>query len=174
MTDTRPLIVTAAIAPEDLGWLDAERRAHFPEERNLLTAHLTMFHALPPSMGDEAASFLARLARDHARPDATLSEVMSLGRGVAYRVRSDGLVNLREMIAEHFHGCLTAQDAGGWRPHITIQNKVTPKEAKALLVEKQAGFEPRPLRIAGLSLDRYDGGPWEKVGTWKFSGSAKP
>ena len=45
-----PLIVTAELGPADFAWLDAQRRAHFPPERNQLAAHLTMFHALPPSL----------------------------------------------------------------------------------------------------------------------------
>ena len=42
------LIVTAAMGAEDFAWLDRQRRAYFPPERNQLSAHLTMFHALPP------------------------------------------------------------------------------------------------------------------------------
>jgi len=35
-----PIIVTAVIGREDQAWLDTQRRAHFPSERNLLPAHL--------------------------------------------------------------------------------------------------------------------------------------
>lgn len=164
------LIVTAALGNGDAGWLTAERDRYFPPERNYLKAHLTMFHAIPPSCEDEARRLLARLAGEHAKPQASLSEMMMMGRGVAYRVRSEELTSIREEIADHFHGMLTAQDAGGWRPHITIQNKVQPKVAKALYAEKSAAFEPRPLEIKGLSLYRYLGGPWEEVGSWTFRG----
>ena len=167
------LIVTAAIGKRDLAWLDAERREYFPPERNFLTAHLTMFHALPPSCEDEAARFLSELARDHAPPRAEIPEVMSLGRGVAYRVRSEELQRLRGMIADRFEGLLSAQDAGGWRPHVTIQNKVKPGTAKVLLAAKREAFEPRTLDIVGLTLNRYLGGPWEEIGTWRFRGQAR-
>lgn len=165
------LIVTAKLGNGDAGWLTAERRAHFPPERNHLPAHLTMFHALPPSSESEVVGILKRLTGEHAPPPAMLSELMSLGRGVAYRVRSEALDLIREEIAEAFHGLLSAQDAGGWRPHITIQNKVEPREAKALLAAKAAQFEPRPLSIKGLALHRYRGGPWEDVGDWSFRGA---
>lgn len=164
------LIVTAELGNGDAGWLTAERDAHFPPERNYLKAHLTMFHALPPSCEGEARSVLGRLAGDHPKPQASLSNVIMMGRGVAYRVRSDELTSIRERIADHFHGMLTSQDAGGWRPHITIQNKVEPKVAKALFAHKQASFEPRPLEIKGLALHRYLGGPWEDLGRWSFRG----
>ena len=57
---------------------------------------------------------------------------MDLGGGVAFRVVSDELDAIRDDIADHFHGLLCAQDAAGWRPHVTIQNKVAPREARAL------------------------------------------
>ncbi|MCJ8189774.1 2'-5' RNA ligase family protein [Sphingomicrobium aestuariivivum] len=168
------LIVTAALGKADHGRLTAERTAHFPPERNYLDAHLTMFHALPPSAEAEASGVLSRLAREHRAPDARLASLMSLGRGVAYRVESEELVRLRALVADHFCGLLTAQDSGGWRPHVTIQNKVTPAEAKALLAAKQAEFTPRPLKIAGLALYRYMDGPWDALGRWAFSGKARP
>ena len=65
---------------------------------------------------------------------------------------------------------MSAQDAGGWRPHITIQNKVPPRQAKALLDELTRDFRPRPLGIAGLSVHRYLGGPWETLARYRFRG----
>jgi hypothetical protein len=163
------LIVTAALGPEDFAWLDAQRRAYFPPERNQLAAHLTMFHALPPSAEEEARRVLAREASAPA-PRATVAGLMNLGRGVAYRIVSDELEAVRRSIAEHFHGFLSAQDSQGWRPHVTIMNKAEPRAAKALLTELEAGFTPRPLKIAGLELQRYLGGPWERLGRWSFRG----
>lgn len=164
------LIVTAALERRVHDRLTGERKAHFPAERNFLDAHLTMFHALPPSCESEAASLLKRIANDCKPPRARLSEVISLGRGVAYKVESDDLRRIRDVIADHFHGMLTAQDSQGWRPHITIQNKVKPYEAKALLEQKRETFEPQPLDIIGLSLHSYMDGPWEKLGGWRFRG----
>ena len=51
---TAPLIVTATLPPSEFAWADALRRAHFPPERNYLQAHVTLFHALPPFVEDEA------------------------------------------------------------------------------------------------------------------------
>lgn len=163
------LIVTAEIGQPDLGWLDGLRRAHFPPERNVLQAHLTMFHALPPSAEAEARSRLAQLARQRA-PAASIEGLMDLGGGVAFRVVSPALDAIRSDLAEDFHGLLTAQDAGGWRPHVTIQNKVPPKESRALKAGLEAGFSPRPLAIHGLGLHRYLGGPWEKIALYAFRG----
>jgi hypothetical protein len=163
------LIVTAALGPEDFAWLDGQRRAYFPPERNQLSAHLTMFHALPPSAEPEAGRVLAREVAVVA-PKATVAGLMNLGRGVAYRIVSDELEAIRRSIADHFHGFLTAQDGQGWRPHVTIMNKAEPRAAKALLRELETSFSPRPLKVAGLELHRYLGGPWERLGRWSFRG----
>ncbi|WP_310467928.1 2'-5' RNA ligase family protein [Sphingomonas sp.] len=162
------LIVTAELGPADLAWLDGLRRRHYPPERNRLPAHLTMFHALPPSAESDARARLAAAAKDNPPPRATVAGLMNLGSGVALRVVSDDLDIIRDELADGFHGLLGAQDSGGWRPHVTIQNKVAPKAARALLAELEAGFAPRPLRIAGLGLHRYLGGPWETLARYAF------
>ena len=163
------LIVTAEIAPRDLVWLDQLRRTHYPADRNQLPAHLTMFHALPPSSEGESRRTLARMSVE-APPIASIEGVMDLGGGVAFRVVSPALVRMRRELAQQFRGLLTAQDSGGWRPHVTIQNKVPPKEARALRNAIEADFRSRPLTISGLGLHRYLGGPWERIAIYSFRG----
>ena len=163
------LIVTVEIGPSDLAWLERLRRTHYPAERNRLPAHLTMFHALPPSSEGEVRSMLGRFSAE-AAPRASIEGLMDLGGGVAFRVVSPGLEQIRRELADHFHGLLGAQDAGGWRPHITIQNKVKPKQARALLANLEAEFRPRALAVSGLGLHRYLGGPWEPLASMRFRG----
>ena len=163
------LIVTAELAPPDFAWLDALRRAHFPAERNWLGAHLTMLHALPPSAESEVRHALAIVAAEPP-PPASIEGLMDLGGGVAFRVVSVELDRLRGELASRFRGLLSAQDAGGWRPHVTIQNKVPPSAARALKGRLEADFRPRPLGISGLALQRYLDGPWEKLASYAFRG----
>jgi 2'-5' RNA ligase superfamily len=163
------LIVTAEIAPRDLAWLDALRQAHYPPERNRVPAHLTIFHALPPSGETELRTRLARFAGDRP-PTATIEGLMDLGGGVAFRLVSPELDRIRGQLADDLHGLLGAQDSGGWRPHVTIQNKVAPAEARALKVSLERDFAPRPLAIGGLGLHRYLDGPWERVAVYPFRG----
>ena len=164
------LILTVELAAADLACLDGLRRHHYPAERNRLPAHLTMFHALPPSLEEEARHRLARAASASA-PRAMVAGLMDLGGGVAFRIVSDDLDRIREELAEGFHGMLGAQDQGGWRPHVTIQNKVSVREARQLFDALEAGFVPRPLAISGLGLHRYLGGRWETLQTWPFRGA---
>jgi len=163
------LIVTAEIAPPDLAWLDRLRRAHYPPDRNQLSAHLTMFHALPPSAEGEVRRSLGRLAAE-APPRASIEGLMNLGGGVAFRVASQELDAIRRDLVEEFRGLLSAQDIGGWRPHVTIQNKVSATQERELLVSLESDFRPRPLGIIGLGLHRYLGGPWERLGGFSFPG----
>jgi len=157
-----PIIVTAVIGREDQAWLDAQRRAHFPSERNLLPAHLTMFHHLPPSLAEEVRQRLGDLAREGA-PAARITGPISLGRGVAYRIDSAELEDRRAWLADCWADVLTPQDRAPWRPHVTIQNKVEPGEARTLLDRLKADFRPRPLAITGFASWYYRGGPWEKL-----------
>jgi hypothetical protein len=152
---------------KDFAWLDGLRQRHFPTDRNYLRAHLTMFHHLPPSVEAEVAALLKQLTRRPA-PVARLSSLVNLGRGVAYRIDSPELEDVRDYLARHFAPLLTPQDSARWRPHVTIQNKVKPEAARSLLHQLDAGFAPAILDIAGLALWRYRNGPWEAVGAWRF------
>jgi hypothetical protein len=163
------LIVTAEIAPRDFSWIEGLRRAHYPAERNRVPAHLTIFHALPPSAEMELRTRLGQAARA-ARPTANIAGLMDLGGGVAFRIVSPDLDRLREELADGLYGLLGAQDSGGWRPHVTIQNKVAPKVARALITSLERGFVQRPLAIGGLGLHRYLGGPWERIAVYPFRG----
>lgn len=162
-----PIIVTAMLGASDFAWADSLRRAHFPPGRNRVPAHITLFHHLPPGVADELRDQLKAETRATA-PAARLAGLQHLGRGVAYRVDSPGLEALRERLADHFTGLLVPQDQAPWRPHITVQNKVEPREAKALLTALAADFEPRPVRIAGLATWWYRDGPWEPLSEHRF------
>lgn len=134
---------------------------------------LTLFHHLPPSLLGEVKRLLSAEARMTMQPTARVSRLLPLGRGVALAVESPGLVAIRARLAEALAGSLTPQDRGGWRPHITIQNKASPSEARALLQALQKDFEPQPLGIAGLAMYWYRGGPWEPIASYRFNRSGR-
>ncbi|WP_095011751.1 2'-5' RNA ligase family protein [Tsuneonella mangrovi] len=164
-----PLIVTAELPQALQSRADQLRKAHFPPERNFLSAHVTLLHALPPSVEDEVCDALAEEARAAPAP-ARLEGLMNLGRGTALRLSSPAMLALRERLADRFHGLLTPQDMHAPRLHVTIQNKVSPFAAKALQAELSGQIEPRDFAFAGLALHRYRGGPWEFAKRWSFRG----
>lgn len=161
------LIVTAELAPPDFAWLNELRRRHYPAERNRVPAHLTMFHALPPSAEAEVRQLLKTIV-SRPPPKAWIAGLMDLGGGVAFRIVSEDLRHLRDDIADRLQGLLTAQDAAGWAPHVTIQNKVGSREAHALMTSLGEGHAQRELRLSGLGLHRYLDGPWEMLRTFPF------
>jgi hypothetical protein len=165
-----PIILTAQLGPSDQAWANTLRRLHFPPERNFLNAHVTLFHHLPPGILPEIKSLLGRIAKEYPPPVSHLTEVMNLGRGVAYRIYSPALMRIRDELAERFHGILFPQDQAQPRLHITVQNKVEPHISKALFCELNAQFTPRSVSITGLSAYYYRGGPWEAIQTWTFRG----
>ncbi|WP_120717629.1 2'-5' RNA ligase family protein [Tsuneonella amylolytica] len=169
MDHAAPLIVTAELPEAIQSRADQLRTAHFPPDRNHLRAHVTLFHALPPSAEAEVRDALAAEARAKPVP-ARLDSVMNLGRGTAFRIESPQMLALRERLADRFHGLLTPQDEHKPRLHVTVQNKVAPSEAKALQQHLAAGFQSRDFAFAGLALHYYRGGPWETVKRWSFRG----
>ena len=172
MSEPAPLILTAELPPDLHRWATALRRAHYPPERNQLEAHVTLFHALPAQLEGELRGLLARLAGELAPVPARLDGTMNLGRGTALALSSPAMLDLRDYIAEHFRGMLTAQDGHTPRLHVTIQNKVSPSEAKALQAELADMIRPRDFAFPALGLFRYRGGPWEAVRRFAFRGGA--
>jgi hypothetical protein len=167
---TAPIIITADMGKADQAWANGLRRAHFPAARNFVDAHITLFHHLPPSHLSEIKSRLAALVAGYPAPEAYLTDVMLLGKAVAFRIDSPELLSLRGELADSFRGLLIPQDQASPKLHITVQNKVEPPVAKALHAQLLDSFRPRPLAISGLSAHYYRGGPWEHIGRWSFRG----
>ncbi len=147
-----PFIVTAELPADLFSWANGLRRTHFPPERNHLAAHVTLFHALAPSLREELPAVLARMAAEYAPPSAELTGLMNLGKGTALALTSPAMLSIRSEIADLFHGMLTAQDQHKPRLHITIQNKVTPEAARALQTELGPVVQPRRFAFTGLGL----------------------
>lgn len=157
---SRPLILTARFDPAAEAYFNQLRRQYFPSERNFIDAHVTLFHSLP---GDEIARL--RETKQHLSERFPLSAattgVRFLGRGVAYDIACPALVEIRAGISQEWREYLTRQDAQqGFRPHITIQNKVAPEVARALQTRLTEEFQPLTFAFTALDIWHYDGGPW--------------
>ena len=164
MLDVPPLIVTLKLDPATFSRVDALRRAHFPSHLNFIPAHLSLFHKLE---GDVSGAL--RAAARRPKIALTFSGYRLMGRGVCLKVESPELMALHRDLAAAFHERLTPQDRQGFGPHVTIQNKVAPETARALLAEFAAGFTPFEGVGEGLLLWRYLGGPWELEAEFGFA-----
>ena len=174
-----PLILTLKMDERSQEMFDRLRGLHFPPERNYLNAHLTLFHKLPGEREPELSADLREVCRNREPLTLTATGLRSLGRGVAYELSSPDLSALRRELAERWGPWLGAQDRQGFRPHVTVQNKVPPETARALNERLLATFSPFEVGGVGLSLWRYLGGPWEPSGTYPFErppgrGSSQP
>jgi hypothetical protein len=163
----KPLLITAELPGDVLAWADGLRRTHYPPEKNRLRAHVTLFHALPPSAEGEVRRLLAELAKA-AAPEARIIGVWDMGQGTAFDIASDGMAALHAQMAERFHGLLGWQDDRKLRLHVTVQNKVTREAAKALQAELAAAFQPRAFRFHGFGLYAWDEGLWQPIAAYPF------
>ena len=156
---TAPLILTLKLDEASFGRFDALRRAHFPAELNHIPAHLTLFHHLPGARLAEIGRTLAEAA-----PSTPLAlqatGLRKLGRGVAFEIGGAELIGWRARLAEAWREELTPQDRQGFRPHVTVQNKVGPADAAVLHDRLAEGFQPFEATGVGALLWSYLGGPW--------------
>ena len=71
-------------------------------------------------------------------------------------------------MSEHFYNKLIPQDRQRFKPHITVQNKVSSETSKALTAELSADFQPFLVTAVGLDLWEYIGGPWRHSYAYSF------
>ena len=145
------------------------RQRYFPPERNLIPAHLTLFHTLPDT--PETSEKLQAIA-DSVEPfPLQVTGLRSLGRGVAYTLLSPELQALHRRLSSDFEPYLSAQDHQKFQPHVVIQNKATPEQARNLMAILQPAFRPFEVLAQGMDLWHYLGGPWQHVRTFAFDRS---
>lgn len=91
-----------------------------------------------------------------------------LGKGVAVELQCPALLQLRRQLAVEWNAWLSAQDRQGYRPHVTIQNKVLPEQARRLYDHLRDDWHTLAAHGEGLLLWRYLNGHWELVQEFSF------
>lgn len=159
-------VLTLALDDEAQSRFEHERQQYFPAALNRIPAHLSLFHSLREE--DETTAALDAVAAAQQPFALQMNEVRSLGKGVAYFSHSSEAKALHRRLSQAFEDQLSAQDRQGFRPHVVVQNKVTPDEARATLAVLQARFRPWSVTAVGLDLWRYLGGPWLHLQRFHF------
>jgi len=144
-------ILTAELDDESFAWLDDLRREHFPPERNLLPAHLTLFHRLSPVQ----VTRLRSIEVDRTPIALCFDRIVFLGFGVALHVRSAELERLRRDARTAMGGEFSRQNSQPWKPHVTVQNKVTAASARQLQYSLEQEFSERVGAATGLLVWEY-------------------
>ena len=165
---TPPLILTLALDNTAQTYFDALRREHFPPKINYLSAHLTLFHHLPGTEFEAVDAQLRACCRTLHPLPLRVAGLRSLGRGVAFTLENQDLLDLHRQLQHAFAAHLTPQDRQKLQPHVTIQNKVDPAVARQLLERLLADFAPFGTLGTGLRLWAYHDGPWEPVAEYPF------
>jgi 2'-5' RNA ligase len=168
MSESLPLILTLKLDSKTFGYFNQLRQQHFPPGRNFLPAHVTLFHALPDEHRLDVQKVLRTLYSHTSVLSLTFPKLRFLGKGVAVEVDCPELVQLRHQLATTWKNWLSRQDQQGYRPHITIQNKATPNEARQLYEQLTSEWMSFGGYGEGLLLWQYKGGPWELINELDF------
>jgi len=163
-----PLILTLKLDAESFAAFDDLRREHFPPERNFLRAHVTLFHALPGEHESSIRETLYRVCVQTEAMKTAFPKLRFMGRGVAVELDCPPLIKLKNNLTKHWHAWLSAQDRQGFRPHVTIQNKVAPEEARSLYNHLAGNWQPLEGRGEGLMLWYYMGRNWKHAADFAF------
>lgn len=156
-----PLILTLKLDQKTFHYFDRLRQQYFPPEKNFLSAHITLFHALPREQESNVHQVLQQICACTSSLPLTFPKLRFLGQGVAVEVICPELLQLRHHLAKQWSTWLNRQDQQSYRPHITIQNKTTGNEARQLYEQLSHEWQPLEGYGEGLLLWHYQGGPWE-------------
>jgi len=169
LSTSAPFVLTLEIDGESFTFFDGLRRTFYPPERNLVPAHVTLFHSLPGDRGREVKALLASLSASRRAFDMGVEEVKATERGVAVFLASRELHALRQELFREWQPWLGDLDRRGFRPHVTIAGDVGRGEAQRI-IERAAAVLPRRMRVraVGLHLWRYLEGPWRSERLFRF------
>jgi 2'-5' RNA ligase len=167
MTD--PLILTLKFDQTTFKQTNTLRQQHFPPERNVVPAHVMLFHQLPDHQISTISQTLQTLCTQTQRFPFSLPGLQFLGNGVAIKVSAPALMQLHKSLTTIWESWLIPQDRQSYRPHITIQNKVTPETSRQLYEGLAAEWQPITGWGEGLLLWHYHQGPWELAREFPFA-----
>jgi len=168
MSELSPLILTLKLDQKTFNYFNQLRQQHFPPERNFLPAHVTLFHSLPAEQESTLQQTLQELCSRTPMLSLTFERLRFLGKGVSAEVNCSELIQLRQQLAARWNHWLSRQDQQSYRPHVTLQNKVAPDQARLLCDQLTREWKPLQGKGEGLLLWYYKSGPWELANQFDF------
>ncbi|KAI4698567.1 hypothetical protein J4E81_005790 [Alternaria sp. BMP 2799] len=145
--------------------MDDMRNQYFPKHLNRTGAHLTLFHALPHSHMEALEQGLAQVSGSIQPFDVSTGKPFRMRKGVGINVDS-GYTKMKNVHADlqtQWSKFLSEQDAGGFRPHWTVMNKVdeeTKVDSAFATIRQELSERNQEGRAVGLDLWRYERGNW--------------
>lgn len=155
------------------GPLNEWRVKYFPKNLNRTPAHLTLFHALPHSQIETLENSLSLMSASMAPFLVSTGKAFRMRKGVGINVASghDTVKGVHEQLRCQWLAFLSEQDAGGFRPHWTIMNKINDdkKVENALnMVQNEISARTPAGYAIGLELWEYKYGNWEWANDYPF------
>lgn len=169
---TSPLILTLKLDQLTFERANALRQQYFPPDRNLVPAHITLFHALPGEQETVIKHHLQQVCNETPKMALELPTLRFLGQGTAIEVDAPALVALRQSLAATWQDWLTRQDRQRYQPHITIQNKVAGAIARQTYEQLLEQWQPLNGSSEGLLLWYYCDSRWELAEALQFISEA--
>lgn len=164
-----PYLVTLGLDVAAFARLDGLRERYFPADRNVVPAHVSLFHKLPGDEGDAIGAALEESAAASGPIALRFGGLKYTGGGVMAAVESPGLAAIHRRLSRHFDAWLTPQDRQPYRPHITIMNKAEKSAARRAYEELQIGWSAWEGVGESLRLWEYLGGPWRAVAAYPLA-----
>lgn len=129
------------------------RKRYFPESRNFLKAHITLFHSAPEEICDLWKFGTKNLEVRFLNP-------FFLGKGFAVEASCPEISNHRKKLLSMDYP-FTPQDLSLKKLHVTIQNKEEPGKARKDFEIFKAEWQNFSGEIRGVSIWTYLNGPWK-------------
>jgi 2'-5' RNA ligase len=144
--------------------MQALRGKWFPQHRNKVPAHITLFHALPRSRIIQVSESLETLSARTRCFDITTGHVLKRRNGVAVGLGQgeEDVKKVFGLVKDQFLECLSQQDRS-FKAHWTVMNKEDDSRRVEDAFRDVEGTGVVKGVARGLVLWRY-----EKNGTWSF------
>jgi len=145
--------------------MDEMRNRDFPRHLNRTGAHLTLFHALPHSQIEALEQGLNQVAATMKPFEVSSGKPFRMRKGVGINV-DEGYKTMKDVHADlqsQWAAFLSEQDAGGFRPHWTVMNKIddeTKVDGAFATIRQELSESNQEGKAVGLDLWRYERGNW--------------
>ncbi len=163
-----PLVLTFSMEEVSFDRLDTWRSKYFPKERNHLKAHLTIYHQLPGQRIHELRELLSAVSQLQTAIPVKFSSLLLRQGFLGVRVESEKLNETKLNLDKILDSYLRVQDRKEYKPHVTLSNFGSPKEALRSFAELEKIFVPWDGYLTGMALFHYRGGPWEHDSSYFF------
>jgi hypothetical protein len=143
-------------------FFEQQRQRYFPKHLNRIPAHVMLFHQLPAQYLSSIKEDCEIAASMTSVIDISFKKIRFLGKGNAYDLSLTNKL-FYDYLKNKWQQWLIPQDLQTWIPHVTIQNKVTPHDAKALYRALIDNAVPFNGTATGITLWYYNKGDWKWI-----------